>query len=90
MISDEFYKANLAYQIRDHNVDYHYDTLNIKDLENIIDKPNLIDEIIAIAIIRPYLKHWAFRPGGPCYKLLYEKNKSNYIYKWEDTTQKHR
>ena len=53
MISDEFYKANLAYQIRDHFVDYYYDTMLIKDLEQIIDEPDRIDEIISLAVIRP-------------------------------------
>jgi hypothetical protein len=79
MISDEFYKANLAYQIRNPFVEYYYDTLRIHDLEQIIDEPDRIDEIIAKAVIRPYMIHWAFKPGGPCYKLLYKKNKSNYI-----------
>ena len=78
MISDEFYKANLAYQIRDPFVDYYYDTLRIKDLEQIIDEPDRTDEIISLAVIRPHMMHWAYRPGGPCYKILHEKNKSLY------------
>ena len=53
MISDEFYKANLAYQIRDPFVDYYYDTLCIKDLEQIIDEPDRTDEIISLAVILP-------------------------------------
>ena len=81
MISDEFYKANLAYQIRNPFVDYHYDMLRVRDLENIIDDPESTEKIIATAILRPYVMDWAFRPGGPCYKLSlknFEKNKSIY------------
>jgi len=78
MISNEFYKANLAYQIRNPFVDYYYDTLRISDLEHIIDEPDRTDEIISLAVIRPCVMHWAFRPGGPCYKLLHEKNKNKY------------
>lgn len=77
MISDEFYKANLAYQIRDPFVDYHYETLLIKDLEQIIDEPHRTDEIISLAVIRPHMMNWAFRPGGPCYKIIYKNFEKN-------------
>ena len=77
MISDEFYKSNLAYQIRNPFVDYYYDTLFIKDLEQIIDEPDRMDEIISLAVIRPRMMHWAFRPGGPCYKLIYRNFEKN-------------
>jgi hypothetical protein len=67
MISNEFYKANLSYQIRHPDVDYYYDKLRISDLERIIDEPERRDEIISLAILRPYIMHWAFKPGGPGY-----------------------